>query len=347
MYSDRKSILVTGANGYLALHVIKEALSKGYDVRGTVRSQKAADKVRATFPADYGARLATTFVEDLTKPDNFRDAFDNNTVGVIHVASPVHGHVEDNVRDMLDPAIKGAVGIMKASKLYAGPSFQRVVHTSSFAAMLDVSKDPRVGYVYDESDWNPTTFEEAATIQDHVALYVASKALSEKAVWDWVKDNKPDFDIACLNPATVFGPHLEPLKNLDEVTSTSKLLWNLVDAKEIPKLLWAGAIDVRDTAAMLVAALKTPAAGGQRFLLAHHFDWQTAADVAREQLSEEIAERIPVGIPGTGKAWALDSLYQVNGRKAVDVLGIEYRPVSETVKDTLEQFFEVERSTRS
>ncbi|KAI8308375.1 hypothetical protein K4K59_010202 [Colletotrichum sp. SAR11_240] len=341
MSNNPGTVLITGANGYLGLHVIKQALKRGYNVRGTVRSQKAADKVRATFPNNYGSSLTTVFVEDLTKPELFREAFDQTTVGVIHVASPVHGHVEDNVRDMLDPAIKGATGILEASNLYGGAALKRVVHVSSLAAMLDNSKDPRIGYVYDESDWNPTTFEEAGSLKDRVALYLASKALSEKAVWAWMEDNQASFDLCCLNPALVLGPHLEKIGKLEEITSTSKLLWQIVDTTEIPELQWAGVVDVRDTAVMLVAALDKPAAGGQQFLLGHHFDWQSAADAARESLPE-VENRVPIGRPGTGKTKALENLYRVDGNKIVEVLGVEYRPLKATVKDTLQQFLEIE-----
>ncbi|GKT66559.1 NAD dependent epimerase protein [Colletotrichum tofieldiae] len=246
--STLNNIVVTGANGYLALHVINQLLKTGYNVHATVRSQKADKKVCATFPEHYGTRLTTVFVENLTKPECFRDAFDNNTVGAIHVASPVHGHVEDNARDMLDPAVKGATGIFDASKFYAGPSFRRVVHLSPSAAMIDATKGLRPGYTYTDSDWNLVTFEEAVSMKDHVPLYIASKCLSERAVWVWMAEHKPKFDLACVNPTMVLGPHLETINSMDEVTSTAKFLWQLVDACEIPQLLWAGCVDVRDTA---------------------------------------------------------------------------------------------------
>lgn len=336
-----RTVLVTGANGYLACHVIDQLLKKGYHVCGTVRSEKAERTVRDTFPEFFGSKLRTAFVRDLTNPQDFKEAFSPDIVGVIHTASPAPGVVQDNIRDMLDPAVKGATSVLEACKLYAGSSFQRVVHTSSLAACLDSSKGSRPAYTYTELDWNPTTFEQAATIKDPVALYIASKALSERAVWAWMENQHPPFDLTCLNPAMVFGPHLEQVGSMDEVKSTAKLLWQLLDATEIPELDFSCCVDVRDTAAMLVAALEIPATGGQRFLLSHHFDWQTAADEARKL--EVAKDRIPRGRPGTGKEEALRNMYQVDGRKAVDVLKIDYRPLSATITDTLNQFLEVEK----
>lgn len=42
-------VLVTGASGFVATHVIKQLLEQGnYHVRGTVRSKKREDKVHST-----------------------------------------------------------------------------------------------------------------------------------------------------------------------------------------------------------------------------------------------------------------------------------------------------------
>ena len=37
-------VLVTGANGYLAAHVVQQLLESGYRVRGTVRNPNDAEK---------------------------------------------------------------------------------------------------------------------------------------------------------------------------------------------------------------------------------------------------------------------------------------------------------------
>jgi nucleoside-diphosphate-sugar epimerase len=47
--------------------------------------------------------------------------------------------VTDTKRDLLDPAIIGTTGILKAIKKNA-PSVKRVVITSSFASIMDASK---------------------------------------------------------------------------------------------------------------------------------------------------------------------------------------------------------------
>ncbi|KAH7120521.1 hypothetical protein EDB81DRAFT_891346 [Dactylonectria macrodidyma] len=92
--ASAQTILVTGANGYVILHVIKSLLGQGYNY--------------------WGTQLETAFVTDVTKPESYRDALDETIAGVIHAASPVHGDAQDNVRDMLGPAIKGATAILDA-----------------------------------------------------------------------------------------------------------------------------------------------------------------------------------------------------------------------------------------
>lgn len=72
--------------------------------------------------------------------------------------------------ELLDPAIKGTTGILKAINKYA-PSVRRVVLTSSFASMVNETKAPDV---YDESCWNPVSWEDATTKRNQA--YRGSKA---------------------------------------------------------------------------------------------------------------------------------------------------------------------------
>lgn len=112
-------------------------------------------------------------------------------------------NIQDNEREMLNPAIAGTTAVLEAAKMYASPSFRRAVQISSFAAMLDLAKGARPGHVYTEADWNPVTYEAAAKEKDSTILYLASKAMSERAVWEWVTRNSPSFDVFCLCPFSV------------------------------------------------------------------------------------------------------------------------------------------------
>jgi NADPH-dependent methylglyoxal reductase len=159
---SEQTLLITGVNGFLGLHVAREALERGYHVRGTVRSETSAAKVRDLL-AKYDPRLSLSIVPDLTMSERYESAFSGTTepiTGIINVAAPFSIKVEDSTRDLLDPAIKSAAGVLEVTKRF-GSNVRRVVNTSSFAAILDLKMGYRPGYTYTEEDWNPTTYEEA------------------------------------------------------------------------------------------------------------------------------------------------------------------------------------------
>ena len=59
-------VLVTGANGYIAVWVVKYLLEKGYSVRGTVRSESKAKHLRDLF-SKYADKFELVIVPDITK----------------------------------------------------------------------------------------------------------------------------------------------------------------------------------------------------------------------------------------------------------------------------------------
>jgi nucleoside-diphosphate-sugar epimerase len=91
---------------------------------------------------------------------------------------------------MLDPAIIGTTGVLKAIKTSA-PTVKRVVITSSFASIINGNKDISWDHKYSEKDWNPVTLEEA--LQSPAYGYRASKTFAEKAAWDFVEKENPNF----------------------------------------------------------------------------------------------------------------------------------------------------------
>ncbi len=379
MASGQRTILITGGTGYVGGQIVREALERGYHVRMTARSEASAQKALASFPEDHAAgRLSVAIVPDITKAESYREAFllggttnaggggggggGGVVTGIIHSASPLVLAPEDHVRDLLEPAIRGSVAILEAARRWGAGSVARVVATSSFASIVDIGKGKRVGYTYDETDWNPVTYKEAADpAMDGVAAYCASKALAERAMWDWIAahksknetddddddddDNDSDpppppppplsFDLVTICPPWVFGPYARAPPDTRRLSSSVSLLWDVVDSGRIPPFDFGGCADSRDVAAAHVLALGTPAAGGQRFLVGRPFRYQAAVDAARARFP---ALGLPAGEPGRDEPG-----YGVDGSKAERVLGLRYRSLEETVADMFAQLVGVRR----
>jgi uncharacterized protein YbjT (DUF2867 family) len=59
-------VLVSGANGFIAVWVVKNLLDHGYSVRGTVRDAQKGEHLKRLF-AKFGDRHEVVVVEDITK----------------------------------------------------------------------------------------------------------------------------------------------------------------------------------------------------------------------------------------------------------------------------------------
>lgn len=224
-------ILLTGASGFVAAHVLNSLFQHGYNVRGTVRSEATAEKVRKThshlLSRDH-SRLTFAIVKDVATTGAFDEAV-KGVDGVIHTASPFVMEVEDNERDLLDPAIKGTTQILKAVQKNA-PQVKRIVITSSFAAIVDPSQGARPGYTYNEKDWNPVTYEQAKS-GDGGTAYCASKTFAEKAAWEFVEKETPNFNIATICPPMIYGP-LDHDASLDHLNTSSADIYRLMNGSQ-------------------------------------------------------------------------------------------------------------------
>ena len=177
-----------------------------HSVVTTVRSQAKADSIKKAHPKYGKDKLDFAIVEDIAQPDAFNEAVKSDPPfeSVIHTASPFHFNAQDIQKDLLDPAIVGTTGILKAIKKSA-PTVKRVVITSSFAAIINPTKGLWPEHTYSEKDWSPLTHQDA--LANNAAGYRASKTFAEKAAWEFVENEKPNFDLVTMNPPLVIGKH--------------------------------------------------------------------------------------------------------------------------------------------
>lgn len=324
------TVLVTGANGFLAGHCIRALLDAGYRVRGTVRSPA---KARAA--SDRGVELVAA---DLTSDAGWDEAV-RGCDYVLHTASPLPSAPPRDENDLIVPARDGALRVMRAA---SRASVKRVVFTSSVVAILaGAPRDRR----FTEADWSNLAGKS-------VGAYEKSKTIAERAVWE-LHGSLPErerFELVVLNPGLILGPVLGPELNTS-VLVVHKLLTHAFPA--CPDLHFA-VVDVRDVAAAQVLALTEPRAAGERFICANEdISMRTIAKVLDEHFTPR-GYRIPTGnLPGVAlrvialfdKAarLALANLGRpenVDNTKIRSVLGWTPRPLEETIVATAESLIE-------
>ncbi|KAI1214281.1 NAD(P)-binding protein [Annulohypoxylon truncatum] len=331
-------VLLTGGSGFIAAHVLDILLKKGYEVVTTVRSETKASQIRAKYP---GAKLSVAIVPDIAAPN----AFDSVIAGepgidyVQHTASPFHFNWKDARTELLDPAIEGTNSVLRAIKKHA-PGVKRVVLTSSFAAIITEADLTNPNKTFSEADWNPSTYEDGLKGPPPTS-YRVSKTYAEKTAWDFVKNEKPGFDLATICPPMVFGPVAHHLDSLSGINTSNARIADLIQGKwktGIPPsgvYLW---VDVRDVANAHVSAMEIPEAGGQRFFTtAGYYDNVQIAKVVRAAYPD-LADKLPTDATPVAKGGSLpeEGAYKYDNSRATKVLGIDWIPLEKSVADTVE-----------
>ncbi|XWW98438.1 hypothetical protein V2A60_006438 [Cordyceps javanica] len=327
------TVLVTGASGFIATHVIRAFLARGYNVKGTVRSAKTAAAVKDSHP-QFGDQLSTVVVPDIAAPNAF-DAAVQGVDGIIHTASPFIFDATDFETELFQPSVQGTTSILEAALKY-NSSLSRIVITSSFAAVVDPLQGLRPGYSYTEKDWNSITKEMAMDSGDGGLAYLVSKTLAEKAAWEFVEANKPKFSVATICPPMVYGPLAHRVDNTGALNTSSMDLFRLVDGSEktVPQTKFWAFVDVRDVAEAHLNAFESPAAAGQRYLVASSaFSYQKFCDIVRAEFPK-LRGSTPEGVVGE----PLPPVYQLDTTKAKKELKMTFRPLEVTVKDTVGGF---------
>ncbi|ODQ80648.1 hypothetical protein BABINDRAFT_47764 [Babjeviella inositovora NRRL Y-12698] len=336
MSTDMKTVLVTGGTGFIGAHIANTLLTRGIHVVLTTRSvKKAKEFVNAR--TQYADLIKVFLIEDFCggdaegKPNPFILAA-KGVDGIIHVASPLSYEVNNVEKELILPAIYGVKMILEAAA--QTPTVKRLVLTSSFVSVLDVSRGSGPGFTYTGEDWNPLSYEEAVSA-DAVVGYRGSKKFSELEAWNFVKTHSSAFDLVTFCPPVTFGPIVHPIDNVKLLNLSNAVLWGVASGDDpLPQTrvpLW---IDVRDLALAHVEGLIRPEAGGKRYIPCspYKFSYDLAAQILKENgLGEFVTDNInqenlqPQGYDGDYETVERD-------------LGIKFRSFKETVLDSIKEF---------
>ena len=275
-----KVVLVTGGSGFIAAHCIVQLTHAGYRVRTTVRSLDRTDAVREMVrlgEADPGG--IEFVVADLMRDDGWPEAVADATY-VLHVASPFPLRQPKDEDELITPARDGVLRVLHAAR---GAGVQRVVLTSSFAA-VGYRADP--GRPFTEQDWTDLT-------RPHLTPYIKSKTMAEHAAWDFVDLEGDGLELAVVNPVPVFGPALGP-----DLSPSIEVLLGMLNgrAPAVPPGTTTG-VDARDVADLHVRAMTHPDAAGERFIAVagDPIAFHDLAMLLRDRLGAD-ARRVPTRV---------------------------------------------------
>lgn len=338
-------VLLTGSTGFVGAPTLRLLLADGYTVRAAIRDMSKADHIKKQHP-EKADHLEFVEVRDMMKPDAFMEAA-KGVDYIVHVASPFLLKVKSNRKDLIDPAIDMTNAILNAAQ--ASPSVKRIVFTSSFATILDPVKGIKCDYEYTSESrsplgnrWNILGNKTVASLYSPLA-YTLSKVLAELAIWDYIKSKKPHFDAVTLHPPYIFGKLEQAVSSPDQLNESTRAVYQLLDAKTVPKDVFPPYCDVEDVAKAHVLALTNPKASNQRYLLCGgDVSWQKVCDEVHKNYPQ-IADRIPVGNPGADTL--PKPLARLNVSKAEQDLGIVFTGWKESVIDhSLLQLAEMPKS---
>jgi nucleoside-diphosphate-sugar epimerase len=146
------------------------------------------------------------------------------------------------------PARDGVLRVLKAAR---DAKVKRVVLTSTCGAIY--YGHPPQSAPFDETSWT--------NIHGEMSAYVRSKAIAERAAWDFMKAEGAALELSVVNPSGIFGPVLG-----SDFSSSIELVKRLMSGAPGCPQLYFGVVDVRDVADLHLRAMTHPAAKGERFI---------------------------------------------------------------------------------
>ena len=243
-----KTVLVTGANGFIGSHIVNCLLQSNYIVIGTVRS------LSKTKTYSHLLSLQPSKIHNLSfrQANLEQETWDDTVKGcdyVIHSASPFPLKSPKNDAEIVTPVLKSVRGIVAACERQ---KVKKIVYTSSLLTVfggISGKKD------FAEEDWaNPKL----------ISSYDRSKYYGEKEMWNLVMNSGSGLKLTVILPAFVIGPFFN-----DADFSSGEMVRKIMSHEfwGYPRKMLCLLVDVRDVALAHVRVLEDEKTDFRRYCL--------------------------------------------------------------------------------
>lgn len=314
MSKQGEAVCVTGGSGCIGSWLVRLLLERGYTVHATVQNLKDEAETKHLEAMPGAASRLRLFCMELLDYDSVLAAV-RGCAGVFHLASPcIVDRVRDPEKELLDPAIKGTANVLTAAKEVG---VRRVVVTSSISAITPSPSWP-ADRVKAEDCWTDLDY-----CKQNGLWYPVSKTLAEKTAWDFAKEH--GLDVVVVNPGTVMGPVIPPRLNASMLL-LQRLLQGCTDTYQD---FFMGSVHFKDVALAHILVYENESAKGRHLCveaISHYGDF-----VAK------VAELYPeYNLPRLPKDTQPGLLRTKNGAKKLMDLGLEFIPMEQIIKDSVE-----------
>jgi dihydroflavonol-4-reductase len=328
-------VAVTGGTGYVGSHAIAALAKAGHQIRVLARSP---DRVASAL-RPLGADQVETATGDVTDPVAVERALEGADAA-LHAAS-VFSMDPRRADEMRAVNVRGTDTVLgSAHRLGLDP----IVHVSSELALLPPA--------------NGEVLTPDSPVKQTSWPYCRSKADSELVACRYQDESAP---VVSVMPAAVWGPQ-DPHFG-EGVTRATNVL-----KRRYPIVMRGGMqiADVRDVAAVL-AAVTTSGRGARRYMVAGHYISmpdliRTLADLTGRRIpfatlpawflagfgraADAVQGRVRTRLPWDAEGiWVMNCAARCDDSKTRSELGLEPRPLQETLADTVRWLVEAGRLT--
>lgn len=320
-------IAVTGGSGFLGSHIIRGLLEQGYHNIHALRR-----KASRMFLAEDFVDKITWHEGDVLDVISLEDLVVDASV-VIHSAAMVTYNPK-YAKEVQQVNVEGTANIVNASLKQKPDHF---IFLSSVAA---IGRHKSGETIDENSEWHDSQYN---------THYAKSKYLAELEVWRGMNEG---LTVGILNPSMIIGPG-------EWGKSSTKVVMHVLEGKRLMPAGANGFVDVRDVAIATIRMMEKKVTN-ERFVI-------VGENKSYQELFSKIAKQADLKPPSTiitplmGKiGWRVEALkaffskkdpsiteetvritagdFIYDNSRSKEILGVEYKPLNQTIRDTLESY---------